>query len=566
MGDFGFYKGEVSVSSIKGKYWFPVRSRHPGTTTTRRKHLCIQGLCLLSAMASDIRMPEPVCLIENSQTKGLAVHQEALQVLSEITQPVVVVAITGLYRTGKSYLMNRLAGQRKGFSLGSGVQSHTKGIWMWCVPHPCQPEHTLVLLDTEGLGDVEKGDSKNDTWIFVLAVLLSSTLIYNSKGTIDQQAMDQLHYAMKLAGHVKLKAAPKASEDEPEDSEKIVLFLPTFIWAVRDFTLQLELDGEEVSEDEYLENALKLKAGSSPETQRYNQPRECIRQFFPRRKCFVFDQPARKRDLVRLEELEDDEIDPEFQQQVEKFCSHVWETSALKTIPGGHVITGNLLGKLAATYVETIRSGAVPCLESAVLALAKIENAAVVKEAVALYQRLMAQRAKLPTETAEELLELHGQCERETLDLFTARALEDGVSDFREDLMRQVEAIKVKFCEDNEQASRDKCQAALKDLFKDMEERICGGVYFASGGYQLFKDDQQARVEKYQQLPGKGVKADAVLQEFLRSRELLANIILNIDRAEQESSGRRKKEILLSIVLSLTFSRVPFVRILRFFA
>ncbi|NWH29044.1 GBP7 protein, partial [Grus americana] len=106
-----------------------------------------------------------------------------------------------------------------------------------------------------------QGDSKNDTWIFVLAVLLSSTLIYNSKGTIDQQAMDQLHYAMKLAGHVKLKAAPKASEDEPEDSEKIVLFLPTFIWAVRDFTLQLELDGEEVSEDEYLENALKLKAG-----------------------------------------------------------------------------------------------------------------------------------------------------------------------------------------------------------------------------------------------------------------------------------------------------------------
>lgn len=102
--------------------------------------------------------------------------------------------------------------------------------------------------------------------------------------------------------------------------------------------------------------------------------------------------------------------------------SHPWSSSAV-------------LGKLAATYVETIRSGAVPCLESAVLALAKIENAAAVKEAVALYQRLMAQRAKLPTETAEELLELHGQCEQETLDLFTARALEDGVSDFREDLM-----------------------------------------------------------------------------------------------------------------------------------
>lgn len=65
-------------------------------------------------MASEIHMPEPVCLIENTQTKGLVVQEQALQVLSAITQPVVVVAITGPYRTGKSYLMNRLARQRKG--------------------------------------------------------------------------------------------------------------------------------------------------------------------------------------------------------------------------------------------------------------------------------------------------------------------------------------------------------------------------------------------------------------------------------------------------------------------
>jgi len=39
-----------------------------------------------------------------------------------------------------------------------------------------------------------QGDSKNDTWIFVLTVLLSSTLIYNSRGIIDQQAVEQLQY------------------------------------------------------------------------------------------------------------------------------------------------------------------------------------------------------------------------------------------------------------------------------------------------------------------------------------------------------------------------------------
>lgn len=64
-------------------------------------------------MASQLHMPAPVCLIENKRGK-LAVCRDALQLLSQIDQPVVVVAIAGLYRTGKSYLMNKLAGKTSG--------------------------------------------------------------------------------------------------------------------------------------------------------------------------------------------------------------------------------------------------------------------------------------------------------------------------------------------------------------------------------------------------------------------------------------------------------------------
>ncbi|NXL92292.1 GBP2 protein, partial [Alectura lathami] len=105
-----------------------------------------------------------------------------------------------------------------------------------------------------------QGDSRNDVWIFVLAVLLSSTLIYNSRGTIDRQAMDSLHYVAKLAEHIEVRNTAEGGE-EPLPSAGFAQFFPTFVWAVRDFTLQLEKDGRELSDDEYLEDALRLRAG-----------------------------------------------------------------------------------------------------------------------------------------------------------------------------------------------------------------------------------------------------------------------------------------------------------------
>uniref|UniRef100_A0A8C5RA80 GB1/RHD3-type G domain-containing protein n=1 Tax=Leptobrachium leishanense TaxID=445787 RepID=A0A8C5RA80_9ANUR len=150
--------------------------------------------CVFSHLLKQMAlMEQPICLIENRETGDLAVNPKAEGILSQINQPVVVVAIVGKYRTGKSYLMNKLAGKRNGFALGATIQSKTKGIWMWCLPHPKKPGYTLVLLDTEGLGDVEKGDSTNDAWIFSLAVLLSSTMVFNSVGTIDQNAMERQH-------------------------------------------------------------------------------------------------------------------------------------------------------------------------------------------------------------------------------------------------------------------------------------------------------------------------------------------------------------------------------------
>ncbi|XP_044530777.1 guanylate-binding protein 6-like [Gracilinanus agilis] len=383
-------------------------------------------------MTSAESMQAPVCLIENDNAE-LIVNQEALQILTSITKPVVVVAIVGLYRTGKSYLMNRLAGKNNGFSLGSTVQSHTKGIWMWCVPHPRRSDHILVLLDTEGLGDVEKGDSKNDSWIFALAILLSSTFVYNSMNTINHQALEQMQYVTELTDLIKVKSSSKLVG---EDSGDFVGFFPDFVWTVRDFTLELKLDGQPITSDDYLENALKLSEGKHLRVQIANLPQECIRKFFPKRKCFTFDRPTNDKSLLaRLEEVHDSQLEPVFKNQANAFCSYIFSNANPKTLSGGIMINGNRLGMLLETYVKTISSGDIPCLENAVLALAETENSAAVQKATDHYLQQMALKVQFPTETLEDLLNLHTDCEKEAISVFMKHSFKDDTHKFQEKLV-----------------------------------------------------------------------------------------------------------------------------------
>ncbi|KAK1339822.1 hypothetical protein QTO34_018379 [Cnephaeus nilssonii] len=562
-------------------------------------------------MASDIQMPGPVCLIENTNTQ-LVVNPEALKILSAITQPVVVVAIVGLYRTGKSYLMNKLAGQKKGFSLGSTVQSHTKGIWMWCVPHPKEPNYTLVLLDTEGLGDVEKGDNQNDSWIFALAILLSSTFVYNSMGTINQQAMDQLQYPFcdpeqhknqkalfiytiflslllsyvtELTDKIRAKSSP--DENEVEDSADFVSFFPDFVWTLRDFSLELEIDGQPISADKYLKNSLKLKQGTSPKDKNFNLPRLCIRKFFPKKKCFIFDRPTERKKLGQLETMHDDELDPEFVQQVADFCSYIFTNSKVKTLSGGIQVNGPRLETLVLTYVDAISSGDLPCMENAVLALAQIENSAAVQKAIAHYDQQMGEKVQLPTETLQELLDLHMASEKEAIEVFMKNSFKDVDNVFHKKISgvenlvltyvnaissgdlpcmgntvlslvqiensaavkkpwptmtsrwAQLEKRRDDFYKENMKASSDRCSALLKDIFHSLEEEIKQGVYSQPGGYHLLMQTVNEMKKKYLQEPRKGIQSEEVLQTYLRSKESVIDAILQTDQNLTE----KEKEI-----------------------
>ncbi|XP_014919892.3 guanylate-binding protein 4-like [Acinonyx jubatus] len=479
-------------------------------------------------MASGLTMEAPICLIKNKEEE-LVVNPEALEILDKISQPVVVVGIAGLSRTGKSYLMNRLAGQNHGFRMNATVRSETKGIWMWCVPHSSKKNHILVLLDTEGLGDVKKVNPKNDSWIFALTVLLSSTLIYNSIGTINHQALEQLHYVAELTQLIRAKSS---TPDEVEDSTEFVSFFPDFVWTVRDFTLELKIDESSITEDEYLEDALKLIPGTNPKIQNSNIPRECIRQFFPKRKCFIFDRPTNDKNLLaHIENVPEDQLDSSFRKQSNKFCTYIFTHTKTKTLREGIIVTGNRLGTLLKAYVDAIKTGEVPCLENVVTALAQRENSVAVQKAADHYSEQMAQRVSFPTDTLQELLDVHTDCEREAIAVFMEHSFKDDKRSFQKKLVDTIEKKKDDFLMQNEDVSFKYCQAAMEQLSEPLKESISKGTFSVSGGYDLYLKAKRNVELGYKEVHRKGVKANEILQNFLQSQAAVEESIMHLDKA-----------------------------------
>lgn len=85
--------------------------------------------------------------------------------------------------------------------------------------------------------------------------------------------------------------------------------------------------------------------------------------------------------------------------------------------------------------MAAISSGSVPCVESAVTALARAENNAAVQAAVAEYQQGMEQDLVLPTASYDALLAVHRDCEQRALALFLSRAFADHEHQYHDELV-----------------------------------------------------------------------------------------------------------------------------------
>lgn len=118
-------------------------------------------------------------LVSLTDLGNLRLNQNALDILRKIEKPIAVLSIVGPSRTGKSYLLSMMLGFKDAFQTSDSFEACTSGIWMATTVLECD-KFVIVFMDTEGTDHVTQvGDIIN---YLVLDTLLSSYLIYNSKG------------------------------------------------------------------------------------------------------------------------------------------------------------------------------------------------------------------------------------------------------------------------------------------------------------------------------------------------------------------------------------------------
>ncbi len=138
-------------------------------------------------LAEETLPPSVPLVAHGQQSKSIVVNPEAMRLLRTIAKPVAVLGICGPYKTGKSYFLSQVLGGDE-FTVSHSRDPCTRGIWMSTNVLEFD-DHILILLDTEGTDATQASES-----ILILVTLLSSCLIYNTKGTIIETDIQQMRY------------------------------------------------------------------------------------------------------------------------------------------------------------------------------------------------------------------------------------------------------------------------------------------------------------------------------------------------------------------------------------
>ena len=456
------------------------------------------------------------------------INQEALEVIRNLQNPLGVISVAGMYRTGKSYLLNRMLLNRSGgFSVGPSINPCTKGLWMWSKTIPAHTPQgkplDVLIIDTEGIGATDE-DHNHDNKIMTLAILLSSYFIFNSMGTIDESSIQSLSFIVNITKNIQQKNGNK-------DFAK---YLPAFMWVIRDFSLQLKnRDGNSITSKEYLEYSLEMQPGTSEFIVNKNQIRKMVKEYFPNRDCVTLVRPLLEEgNLQKLERTPASKLRKEFIEQVNYLRKTVLNSINPKKL-NGQELNGEMFIDLVKSYVKMINEGAVPIIQTAWAYMRQNQALIAKKNALENYKKKTEElNNKFPMKE-EFLRNILKKIKKEIILNFKEEIIGEPEEKDIKELKSELKKIKIEIINKNINSTKTQTNRFLNENYKNIDEKVKNGEYLNIAEY---KDDIEQFVQFCLNKCPCGPNRDVIIYEFIIQNIMNSSSLLsqsNIDEMER---------------------------------
>ena len=329
--------------------------------------------------------PAALNLIELRRDK-LILNEEALQVLKDIEEDLIIVFIFGKGGSGKSFLMNLLINSNdqkkkfitnsivstknlKGFKVNSyfnSLKGNKKGIYFWSSPIEKEnSKEKILFFDSEGVNSENVDQQTLESKLLALMIIISSLFIYNTKGDINSYSLNDLQLIVQLTDSINI-------EGKIDKDEMIAELCPKFIWTLRDFNLEKYKQIKKRS-DVYLEECLNDDRFKGKNKDEINMISESLVRYFKKRECVIMPCPTNEeKEVVMLKRMELSELNENFQNEFEVLKKKIYESSKAKSI-NGKKINGPILVSLLKSFIREINKEKIPNLDKIFLELIKKE-------------------------------------------------------------------------------------------------------------------------------------------------------------------------------------------------
>lgn len=125
---------------------------------------------------------------------------------------------------------------------------------------------------------------------------------------------------------------------------------------------------------------------------------------------------------------------------------------------------------------------------------------------------------------------------------FIKHSFKDEEQEYFKKLMEAVDKHYAELTVQNMEASEQKCQQILSDLYRDLSVLVQNGDFVKPGGYKLYCTHRDHVITQYHMQPNKGMQAEEVVERFLSEKSVEAKLILQTDEQLTESEKKIQEE------------------------